>query len=67
MDNKNKPMMDPYKTICVCKHKGKEVGRIPATAKNAEQYMTELARQYGDLQVDYEEDKTGGLLAMLHQ
>ena len=62
-----KPPMDPHKTICVCKHKGKKVGSIPATATNAEAYITELVRQYGDIQVDYEPDPTGGLLAALHQ
>jgi hypothetical protein len=58
--------MDPHKTILVCKHNGKEVGRIPATAPNAEAYMTELARHYGKLEVEYVPDETGGLLAMLH-
>lgn len=60
-------MMDPEKTILVCKYKGKEVGRIPATAPNAEAYMTELARHCGGLDVDYVPDETGGLLAALHR
>ncbi len=60
-------MLDPNKTICVCKHNGKEVGRIPATAPNTLVYIQELASHYGDLQVDYEEDPTGGLLAALYQ
>lgn len=60
-----KEPLDPHKTICVCYHNGKEVGRIAATARNASAYMTELASVYGDLQVDYEEDPTGGLLAFL--
>jgi len=61
------PQLDPYKTICVCKHKGKEVGRIPATAPNAEAYITELVRHYGEINVDYVADETGGLLHALHQ
>ncbi len=60
-------MLDPHKTICVCKVDGREVGRIPATAPNAATYMTRLARLYGSLQVDYEPDPTGGLPAVLHQ
>lgn len=59
--------LDPHKTILVCKHNGKEVGRIPATAPNAEAYMTELARFYRGLEIDYVRDETGGLLAMLHR
>ncbi|MCK9459493.1 MAG: hypothetical protein M0R80_07635 [Proteobacteria bacterium] len=59
--------LDPYKTICVCRHDGKEVGRIPATAPNAIAYIDELARQYGSLNVDYEADPTDGLLAALHR
>lgn len=49
--------LDPNKTICVVKHKGREVGRIPATAK-AEAYITELARHYGDVEVEYVEDES---------
>ena len=62
-DNK----LDPYKTICVVKHKGKEVGRIPATAPNAEAYITELVRHYKEVEVEYVPDETGGLLALLYQ
>jgi hypothetical protein len=66
MTTDNKPL-DPHKTLCVCYFKGKKVGSIPATAPNAEAYITELARQYGELNVDYEPDPTGGLLNALHQ
>lgn len=59
--------MDPDKTILVCKHNGKEVGRIPATAPNAEKYLETMTQIYGFLQVDYEPDLTGGLLSELHQ
>ena len=58
--------LDPYKTICVVKHKGKEVGRIPAAAKNAAAYMTELAIHYGGVTVDYEPDTTDGLSLLIH-
>lgn len=57
--------LDPYKTILVLKHNGKEVGRIPATAPNANTYITELVRFYGACQIDYEPDETEGLFAML--
>jgi len=57
---------DPYKTMCVVKHNGKEVGRIPATAPTAEAYITELVRHYGDVNVDYVHDENAGLLAALH-
>lgn len=60
-------MMDPYKTMLVCKANGKEVGRIPATAPNANDYLQELASHYGGLQVDYVEDDTAGLIAELHR
>lgn len=55
--------LDPYKVMCVCKVNGKEVGRIAAAAKNAEAYMTELARHYGSLQVEYVEDATAAMLS----
>lgn len=58
--------LDPHKTICVVKHGDKEVGRIPASAPNAEAYIAELIRHYGNCHVDYVPDQTGGLLAMLH-
>jgi len=54
------------KTICVVKHDGKEVGRIPATADNASAYMEELAKHYGGVQVEYEQNEDAGLLALLH-
>lgn len=65
MDTDKKPL-DPHKTILVCKHNGKEVGRIPETSPNAEEYVATLARYYGGLTIDYEDDPTGGLLAALH-
>ncbi len=65
MKDKSIPL-DPYKTILVLKHKGKEVGRIPATAKNVSAYLQEMASHYKEMAVDYEEDTTGGLLAALH-
>ena len=61
-----KDTMDPHKTILVLKHDGREVGRIPATAKNANLYLEEMAMHYRDLEVDYVPDTTGGLLAILH-
>ena len=60
-----KKPLDPYKTILVAKHNGREVGRIAATARNASAYLETLARQYGGLQVEAEEDETAGLLAGL--
>lgn len=60
------PPLDPYKTILVLKHNGKEVGRIPAKAPNAEAYVNELTGFYKSLQIDYEPDPTGGLLYALH-
>jgi hypothetical protein len=66
----NKQPMDPYRTICVLYVKGKEVGRIPATAKNATAYIDEMTRLHvtpgTSMEVKYEEDPTGGLLASLH-
>ena len=54
-------MQDPNKTICVVKHEGKEVDRIPASADNASDYITELAKHYGDVQVDYEHNEDAGV------
>lgn len=58
--------LDPNKTILVCKDKnGKEVGRIPATAKNAQEYIKELGLSYKELKVEYEEDENPWMFAML--
>lgn len=61
---KNKEL-DPNKTILICKFEGKEVGRIAASAKNAEAYVTELGKHYGELQIDYEEDNNAWLSAAI--
>ena len=66
MPEQPKKPLDPYKTICVCYHKGKEVGRIPAASERAERYINELVQSYGDLDIKYEENPTGGLLVALH-
>ena len=58
--------LNPHKTILVCKVQGREVGRIRATAENAEAYLIDLAIRYREMQVDYESDPTDGLLAVLH-
>jgi hypothetical protein len=65
MSDTQKPPLDPYKVMCVCKHNGKEVGRIAAAAKNAEAYMTELTRHYGSLQVEYVEDSTAAMISQM--
>lgn len=68
MSDEIKTPLDPYKTICVVRNKdGVEVGRIPVTAPNAPQYIDQLAHTYGEVTVHYEEDATGGLLAMLYE
>lgn len=57
----------PEHTMLICKNKdGREVGRIPAAAPNASAYMQELASHYGELKIEYEEDRNAGLLALLH-
>lgn len=58
--------MDPYKTILVVKHKGKEVGRIPAMASNVNDYLSNMAMLYKGGTVEYEKDPTDGLLYALH-
>ena len=67
-------MANPHTTILVVKHNGKEVGRMPATAPNANEHLADLARHYlaesehpGEITVDYEPDPTGGFLVLLHQ
>ncbi len=66
MNTDNDKMLDPHKTILVVKHKGREVGRIPATAPNAIAYIDSLTQFYKSLEIDYEPDTTDGLLAALH-
>jgi hypothetical protein len=60
-----KQPMNPHSTVCVCKHNGKEVGRIAATAPNAAAYIDELARAHGGLQVEYVEDSTYAMVSRL--
>lgn len=59
--------LDPCKTIRVVTHDGKEVGRIPASAPNAEAYITELIHHYSRCKINYEPDTSGGLWAMMLQ
>ena len=47
------------------KHEGREVGRVAATASNAEAYMTELARHYGHLDVEYIEDADAATISRM--
>lgn len=54
--------LNPYSVMYVVKHEGKEVGRVAAAAHNAEEYLTELARQYGSISVDYVEDSTAAMI-----
>ena len=64
--SQDKKPLDPYKTMCVVKNdKGKEVGRVAATATNASDYITELVRHYGHVTVDYVHDENADLLAKL--
>jgi hypothetical protein len=65
MPEDQKPM-DPHKTVCVCKDKnGKEVGRIAASARNAPDYIQELASHYGEMTVEYVEDATYAMVSQL--
>lgn len=50
-------MLDPYKQMCVIYSNGKEVGRIAAAAQNAISYIDEMARNYGSLEIKYEENE----------
>lgn len=55
-----------HKTVLVAKTAdGKEVGRIAATAPNASDYLHELARHYGGLKVDYEEDEDYAMVSRM--
>ena len=65
MSDQPKKQLDPHKTICVCKSKGREVGRVAATAPNASAYMTELAQHYGELEVEYVEDEVAAMVSNL--
>lgn len=61
--------LDPYKTMIVVKHKGREVGRIPMCApkERITAYIDELTWFYKKCTVDYERDETAGLMAVLFQ
>lgn len=63
--DRDNPQMNPYKTMCVVKHNGKEVGRIAATAPNAAAYIDELAAHYKEVTVDYVYDEHAGMLGEL--
>lgn len=54
---------DPRKTMLVIRYNGKEVGRIAATARNADDYIMELGRHYNDLEIDYVYDEYAGTIA----
>ena len=62
--NDHSAPMRPDKTILVCKHNGREVGRIPATARTAEIYLEEMALHYKDLVVEYIHDENADLIAL---
>ena len=57
--------LNPHSTICVVKHKGREVGRIAATAPNASAYISELARSYKGCTVDYVEDEDAAMISRM--
>lgn len=58
--------LDPKKTICIIKHNGKEVGRIPATARNASAYINELVLNYKTgVTMEHVEDENAELLSFL--
>ena len=59
----DKQPLDPYKTMCVCRHNGKEVGRIAAASPKAEAYITHLAQHHGSIQVEYVEDELNAMLS----
>lgn len=54
--------LEPRNTILVVKHDGKEVGRVPALAPNAQAYVAQLASHLGSIQVEYVEDEDASLL-----
>ena len=56
--------MRPEQTILVCRHNGREVGRIPATARTAEIYLEEMALHYKHMVVEYEYDENADLIAL---
>ncbi len=57
--------MNPNNVILVAKHNGKEVGRKAATDPNANEWMSELARHYNGLQIEYVEDKDAAMISRL--
>lgn len=60
----NKPL-NPANTICVAYKDGKEVGRIAATAKNAAQYLDDLAKHHGGIEVQYEENADDAMVGRM--
>ena len=58
-------MLNPNNTMCIVKHDGKEVGRIAATAFNAELYMKSLVKVHGSVTIDYIEDETSVMISRM--
>lgn len=55
--------LNPDNVMLVVKHNNVEVGRIAATAPNANEYLTGMAAFYGEvLTVDYVEDATAAMV-----
>lgn len=61
----NEQPLDPSKTILVIKRDSREVGRIAATAPNAEAYIAEIIRSGGNVTVDYIEDELEAQMSRL--
>ena len=60
----NTTPLQPDETICVCYNaQGREVGRIPATARNVNGYMAGLARKHGTIEVKHEKDVDNAIMA----
>lgn len=57
--------LNPANTICVFKHNGHEVGRIPATSKNLTSYTNLLAQSYKELTVERIEDSDAAMIGRM--
>ena len=58
--------LDPHSTVLVVKNTdGREVGRIAATAPNANTYLQELARTYKKISVDYVQDEDYAMVSRM--
>ncbi len=57
--------LNPNNTICVLKHDGREVGRVAATAKHAQEYIKTMTEFYDKIEIEYVEDSMAASISRM--